>query len=80
MRRCWGSTVIIEVSSCRKAKECLQKKGSVKEVAPRALTPANRRERPGCPCSFQAHLGFCGMLSWFCTARATLSPFWNTMS
>lgn len=27
-----------------------------------------------------AHLGLCGMLSWFCTARATLSPFWNTMS
>lgn len=32
------------------------------------------------PHSLLAHLGLCGMLSWFCTARATLSRFLNTIS
>ena len=73
------------VSSCRKAEECLEEEeGRVRRAAdPCSRAPAPLMAGRSLKCSlppFAAHLGLCGTLSWFCTARATLSPFWNTMS
>lgn len=75
--RSWGFTVIMEESRRCKAAEYLEDRWRGGDV--HVLHSTGGCPGAGSP-SPAPHLVVGGMAMGFCTARATLSPFWKTAS
>lgn len=71
--RSWGFTVIMEESRRRRAAEYLRGEREMGQHGPATGSWAR-------PPTLVPHLEDGGTAMGFCTARATLSPFWKTMS